>query len=149
MADAHDLIVIGGNAGGLSAAVFARRSGLDRVTVLEPGTTLALPGVAGEFGLDVSYGETVVSVELQDDDLVVTTHRQCYRSRAVLVALRSPIEDWAPDIPTVTGERVHIDEIPSPANDVDVLVIGHTDQAVELTVRLPTSAPASCWPQAG
>ena len=52
------------------------------------------------------------------------------------MALRSPIEDWAPDIPTVTGERVHIDEIPSPANDVDVLVIGHTDQAVELTVRL-------------
>jgi len=136
MADAHDLIVIGGNAGGLSAAVFARRSGLDRVTVLEPGTTLALPGVAGEFGLDVSYGETVVSVELQDDDLVVTTHRQCYRSRAVLVALRSPIENWAPDIPTVTGDRVHIDEIPSPANDVDVLVVGHTDQAVELTVRL-------------
>ena len=34
MADAHDLIVIGGNAGGLSAAVFARRSGLGRVTVL-------------------------------------------------------------------------------------------------------------------
>ena len=57
------------------------------ITLREPS-----PGVAGEFGLDVSYGETVVSVELQDDDLVVTTHRQCYRSRAVPVALRDDLD---------------------------------------------------------
>lgn len=136
MADAHDLIVIGGNAGGLSAAVFARQSGLERVTVLERGSTLALPGVAGEHGLDVSYGETVTSIDVDGDDLVVTTRRQSYRSRAVLVALRTSIEGWQPPIPVSGGERIHIDEIPSPANDIDVLVVGFTDHAVELTVRL-------------
>lgn len=138
MSDSHDLIVIGGNAGGLSAAVFARRSGLDRVAVLEPGSTLALPGVAGEHGLDVSYGETVASVDLDagTDDLVVSTGRQTFRARAVLVALRTSIDGWTPPIPTVDTDRVHVDEVPSPANDVDVLVVGHTDQAVELTVRL-------------
>jgi len=52
MAEAHDLIVIGGNAGGLSAAVFARRSGLERVTVLERGATLALPGVAVDVEIE-------------------------------------------------------------------------------------------------
>lgn len=136
MTTTHDLIVIGGNAGGLSAAVFARRSGLDRVAVIERGSNLALPGVAGEHGLDVSYGETVTAVDLDGDDLVVTTSRQTYRSRGVLVALRTSDEAWAPPIDTITGDRVHVDRIPSPANDVDVLVIGHTDHAVELTVRL-------------
>ncbi len=136
MAEAHDLIVIGGNAGGLSAAVFARQSGLERVTVLERGATLALPGVAGEHGLEVAYGETVTSVDVDGEDLVVATRRQSYRSRAVLVALRTSVEGWSPSIPSVGGDRVHIDRIPTPANDVDVLVVGHTDHAVELTVRL-------------
>ena len=97
MADAHDLIVIGERRRPLGRGVLPS-GGLDRHRA-RTRNHLALPGVAGGFGHDVSYGETVVSVELQDDDLVVTTHRQCYRSRAVLVALRSPIEDWAPDIP--------------------------------------------------
>lgn len=136
MTDLHDLIVIGGNAGGLSAAVFARESGLERVAVLERGTTLALPGVAGEHGLDVGYGETVTSIDLDGDDLVVTSDRRSRRARAVLVALRTSTVDWTPPVKTVTSDRIHIDKIPEPANDVDVLVIGHTDHAVELTVRL-------------
>jgi ferredoxin--NADP+ reductase len=136
MTDLHDLIVIGGNAGGLSAAVFARESGLERVAVLERGTTLALPGVAGEHGLDVGYGETVTAIDLDGDDLVVTSDRRRRRARAVLVALRTSTVDWTPPVKTVTSDRIHIDKIPEPANDVDVLVIGHTDHAVELTVRL-------------
>lgn len=136
MAGIQDLIVIGGNAGGLSAAVVARQSGLERVTVLERGASLALPGVAGEHGLEVAYGETVTSVDVDGDDLVVTTRRQTYRSRGVLVALRTSVEGWVPSIPTPDSDRIHVDAIPEPANDVDVLVVGHTDHAVELTVRL-------------
>src|SRR5699024_11069189 len=115
---------------------FARRSGLERVVVLERGSELALPGVAGEHGLDVSYGETVTSVDADGDDLVVTTSRRTYSSRAVLVASRTSIDGWRPQIPAIDGDRVHIDSLPTPANDVDVLVVGHTDHAVELTVRL-------------
>lgn len=136
MTTSHDLIVVGGNAGGLSAAVFARQSGLERVAVLERGSTLALPGVAGEHGLDVSYGETVTSVDLDGDTVVVATSRQTYRSHAVLVALRTTDTSWTPPISTVSSPRIHVDELPDPANDVDVLVVGHTDHAVELTVRL-------------
>jgi len=150
VADQHDLVIIGGNAGGLSAAVTARESGLERVAVLERGTSLALPGVAGEYGLEVSYGETVTSVDLDADvggdaedsgtgdggGLIVTTRRQSYRTRSVLVALRTSLEGWTPPIPVADGTHIHVDEIPEQANDVDVLVIGYTDHAVELTVRL-------------
>lgn len=136
MTQTHDLIVIGGNAGGLSAAVFARESGLERVAVLERGTTLALPGVAGEHGLDVGYGETVTAIDIDGDDLVVTSDRQTRRAHAVLVALRTTNTDWTPPVKVATSERVLVDTLPSPVNDVDVLVIGHTDHAVELTVRL-------------
>lgn len=131
-----DLLVIGGNAGGLSAAVYARQSGLARVTVVERGANVAFPDVLGEHGLDVSYGETVTAIDVEDDLVVVTSSRQRYVTRACLVALRTSDDGWTPTVTTITGDRVHIDQLPSPANDVDVLVVGHTDHAVELTVAL-------------
>ncbi len=132
-----DLVVIGGNAGGLSTAVAARRAGLDRVRVLEPGRAMALPGVVGENGLDAAYGETVTAIELDGDDLVVRTARQAYRTRAVLVAQRQPAGAWTPPVPSTTnGGRVTVDTLPEHPADEDVLVVGFTDHAVELTAAL-------------
>lgn len=131
-----DLVVIGGNAGGLSTAVAARRAGLDRVRVLEPGRAMALPGVVGEHGLDAAYGETVTAIDLDGDDLVVRTSRQAYRTRAVLVAQRRAAGDWTPPVPNAADGRVTVDALPEHPADEDVLVVGFTDHAVELTAAL-------------
>ncbi len=131
-----DLVVIGGNAGGLSTAVAARRAGLDRVRVLEAGTAMALPGVVGEHGLDAAYGETVTAIDLDGEDLVVTTGRQSYRTRAVLVAQRQAAGTWTPSVPHPTNSRIAVDTLPEHPADQDVLVVGFADHAVELTAAL-------------
>ncbi len=132
----HDLVVVGGNAGGLSAAVFARECGVQRVSILEPGTALGFPDVVGPSRLDVGYGEQVTSIELDGDDLVVSTGRRQYRTRAVLVAERTARPDWEPPVPIVESDRVLVDRLPDHPSDADVLVVGHTDHAVELAVTL-------------
>ena len=49
---AYDLVVIGGNAGGLSVAVALQQSGLSRVRILEETSAVAFPELVGEFQLD-------------------------------------------------------------------------------------------------
>jgi len=132
----HDLVVVGGNAGGLSAAVFARECGVQRVTILEPGTALGFPDVVGPHRLEVGYGESVSAIDADGDVLVVTTAHRSYRTRAVLVAERTARTDWTPPVPVVESDRVLVDRIPDHPSDTDVLVVGHTDHAVELAVTL-------------
>ena len=145
---AYDLVIFGGNAGGLSVAVSSQRSGLSRVRIIEPGSAVVFPELVGEQQLDVGYGETIRSIDVvgtpQDDgttgtdgaDLVVTTDRLSYRTRAVLIAQRAETTDWVPPITTVTSDRVLVDRVPDTAVDDDVLVIGHTDHAVEIASAL-------------
>ena len=143
-----DLVVIGGNAGGLSAAVEVRRRGLERVRVLEPGTSVAFPELPGRHGLDVGYGETVRSIDVDGDDLVVKSDRGSYRARAVVVAERGPQPDWTPPVPAYSGDRILIDRVPERPSGADVLVVGRTDHAVELTAAL-TEAGSSVVLAAG
>ena len=143
-----DLVVIGGNAGGLSAAVEVRRRGLERVRVLEPGTSVAFPELPGRHGLDVGYGETVRSIDADGDDLVVKSDRGTYRARAVVVAERGPQPDWTPPVPAYSGDRILIDRVPERPSGADVLVVGRTDHAVELTAAL-TEAGSSVVLAAG
>ena len=136
MNTALDLLVIGGNAGGLSAAAFARQCGLQRVRVIEPGASVAFPDVLGQEGLEVGYGETVSAIDETDGVLTVTSNRATYAARAVLVAQRITDASWTPKVSTISSDRIHVDQVPEHLNDVDVLVVGHTDHAVELTVRI-------------
>ncbi len=130
----YDLVVIGGTAGGLSVAASTRRGGLGLVRVLEQTHSVALPDLVGENELDVGYGETVTSVDVDGSDLLVTTNKQVYRSRACLVGTRGPLTDWRPPIEVPESDRVHIDLVPLDVHDLDVLVVGFTDHAVELAV---------------
>ena len=136
MSENHELIVIGGSAGGLSAAVVARRCGVQRIQILERGTAVAFPDVLGSTGLDVGYGEAVQSIDLDGDDIVVVTARRTYRSRAVLVAERTSDASWVPPVKHLNSDRVLIDVLPEGAKDADVLVVGHTDHAVEVAAGL-------------
>ena len=129
----YDLVVIGGTAGGLSVAISSLRSGLALVRVLEATHAVTFPELVGENELDVGYGETVVSIELSEGGVCVTSNKQQYRTRACLVAERGPQPRWKPPIPVPNLPCIGIDALPRHPENDDVLIVGYTDHAVELT----------------
>ncbi len=135
----YDLVVVGGSAGGLSTAISLQRAGLDRIRILESGSAVAFPDLVGEHQLDIGFGELVERIDTidagnggGDTQLVVDTNRLSYRTRAVLVADRHHQPGWSPPIELPSTDRVHADEVEL-GNDLDVLVVGASDHAVELT----------------
>ncbi|MCB1257069.1 MAG: hypothetical protein KDB26_08190 [Microthrixaceae bacterium] len=143
----YDLVIFGGNAAGLSLAISSQRSGLKRIRIIEPGSSVAFPELVGEERLDVGFGETLKSVERDQSadvpsdgtppfDLVVTTSKGVYRTSAVVIAERSKSSDWQLPANISLGERILVDSLPENPIDQDILVIGHTDHAVELATRL-------------
>ena len=138
---AYDLVIIGGNAAGLSVAVALQQAGLQRVRILEAGSALAFPELVGEHQLDVGYGEPATAVDATVDAtggtvIAVTTGKHTYTARACVVAQRAGAEGWTPTVTTVASDRILVNQLPDFAADEDVLVIGYTDRAVELTARL-------------
>ena len=143
----YDLVILGGTAGGLSVAISSRRSGIEKVRVVEPGDQVAFPELVPENRLDIGYGENPVSIVLADPEvdgtdadlahhnLVVTTDRHVYRTRGVLVALRETDPAWEPPISIPASERVLIDRLPTHPADEDILIIGASDNAVELVAQ--------------
>ena len=129
----YDLVVIGGTAGGLSVAISSLRSGLPLVRVLEAAHAVTFPDLVGENDLDVGYGDTVLSIETDKGVLLVTSNKRQYRTRACLVAERGPLPHWSPPIPVPDLSCIGIDSLPSHPENHDVLVVGYTDHAVELT----------------
>jgi len=133
----YDLVILGGTAGGLSVAISSQRSGIDDVRIVEPGDSVAFPELVGENRLDIGYGEQPRSVDVDGDsgDLVVTTDRHVYRSRGVLVSQRETDPAWNPPIPVPELDRVHVGELPEHVADQDILIIGTSDQTVELVAE--------------
>ncbi len=140
----YDLVIIGGTAGGLSVAISARRSGIEDVRIVEAGTTVAFPELVPENQLDIGYGESPVSIEVdptadQGDepaaDLLITTTRHVYRARGVLVAERETDPSWTPPIPVPESDRVHVGQLPDHVADRDILIVGTSDQTVELVAQ--------------
>ncbi len=131
---AYDLVIVGGSAGGLSVAVSSLRSGLASIRVVEPGNAVVFPELVGDNQLDVGYGETVESIDVigSSGDLAVNTNRLSYRTKAVLVAERHPVDGWRPPMPVPDSDRIHLGVAPE-VGDQDVLVVGYTDHAIELT----------------
>ncbi|MFT5201170.1 MAG: thioredoxin reductase, partial [Candidatus Aldehydirespiratoraceae bacterium] len=90
----YDLVIIGGNAGGLSVAISSLRSGIERVRIIEPGHEVAFPELVPENNLDVGFGEQVESIDRDGDDIVVVTDHHTYRARGCLVAQRVSDPAW-------------------------------------------------------
>jgi len=134
-ASRYDLVIVGGNAGGLSVAISSLRSGIASVRIIEPGHEVAFPELVPENELDIAYGETVESIDADGADIVVTTDHHTYRARGCLVAVRASDPDWTPPIPVPVSDRVHVDELPPDLGDQDILVVGFTDNAVEIVAR--------------
>ena len=119
----------------MSAAISLRRAGLASVRIVEQGHAVAFPELVGPDEIDVAYGETIEKIDLADDLLVVTTSKRVYRSQACLVSHRHRQPDWEPPTNTYRGDRILIDRLPDVLADTDLLVVGDSDQAVELTVQ--------------
>jgi len=135
---AYDLVVVGGNSGGLSVAIAAQGGGLGRVRILEPSSAVAYTELIGEHQLDVGFGETVESIDAAGDgELEVTTTKGVYRARACVVAHRTNVGNsvWTPPIDASLSERILVDRFSGQLVDQDILIVGHTDHAVELTSK--------------
>jgi len=139
----YDLVIVGGTAGGLSVAISSLRSGLEQVRIVESGSAIAFPELVGQERLDVGYGETVSSIDVGDSGdsgdqplLRVVTDGRNYQAKAVMIARRMDPTDWKPSIPTPDSDRVLVDRCPEGVDDQDILVVGSTDHAVELTAML-------------
>lgn len=130
----YDLVIVGGTAAGLSVAISARRSGIDSVRIVEPLDHVAFPELVAPNLLDIGYGEAPVSIDVVPgtDELQITTDHRSYRARGCFVAQRVSDPNWVADIPIPDNDRVHVDVIPDDVAEKDVLIIGHTDNAVEL-----------------
>ncbi len=136
---AYDLVVIGGNAGGLSVAVALQQSGLSRVRILEETSAVAFPELVGEFQLDVGYGETISAIDVVGENIAITTAKHVYTCRACVIAERAEVTGWVPPLKTVTSARILVGQLPHSSIDEDILVIGQSDHAVELTASLAAS----------
>lgn len=135
----YDLIVIGGNAGGLSVAISSLRSGLTRVRVIEPGNEVAFPELVPENQVEVGYGEQLQSIDAADGIVTVTTDQRTYNTRGVLLAQRHRDPAWTPPIDVSLGKNVTVDELPAWLNDQDILVVGYTNHAAELVAKAAAS----------
>lgn len=133
---AYDLVIIGGTAGALSVAISSQRSGLGLIRNVVPGNTVAFPTLIGEEQLDVGYGETVTSVDCEGSTLTVTTSKQTYTTRAVMVGSRPENASWNLPLPIPESERIHVGTQPDDVEDLDILVVGATDHAVELATTM-------------
>jgi ferredoxin--NADP+ reductase len=135
---AYDLVVVGGNSGGLSVAIAAQSGGLGRVRILEPSSAVAYTELIGEHQLDVGFGETVESIDVAPGgELEITTTKGVYRARSCVVAHRTNVGNsvWTPPIDASLSERVIVDRFSGQLVDQDILIVGHSDHAVEMTSK--------------
>ena len=134
---AYDLVVVGGSSGGLSVAIATQGGGLSRVRILEPTSAVAYTDLIGEHQLDVGFGETVEEIDVAGDELQVTTNKGTYLARACVVAHRTNVgnSDWTPPVDASLSDRVLVDRLSGQLVDQDILVVGHTDHAVELAAK--------------
>ncbi|HLJ07450.1 MAG TPA: NAD(P)-binding domain-containing protein [Acidimicrobiia bacterium] len=135
---AYDLVVVGGNSGGLSVAIAAQSGGLGRVRILEPSSAVAYTDLIGEHQLDVGFGETVESIDVAPGDkLEITTTKGVYRARSCVVAHRTNVGNsvWTPPIDAALSERVIVDRFSGQLVDQDILIVGHSDHAVEMASK--------------
>ena len=165
-ADTLDLLIVGGGAGGLAAAVHAAADGL-RTWVLDrsiaggslrdlvrvetvPGFPVGLSGAeladraaaqAKRFGAEIRSGTEVISLRAQGCTRVVDlADGSSVASRSVLVAPGTDSPELpVPGLRELLGSGVHLglpEQIPAAVRDRDVVVTGELAGVAEAALRL-------------
>ena len=138
---AYNLVIVGSHATAVSVAISSQRSELGLVRILAPGTSVAFPTMVGAEQLDVGYGEPVSSIDVSgagddNDHLVVTSAKQTYLTRAVIITRAGIDTAWQPSIAVPDTPRIHVGTVPTLVHEQDVLVVGNDDAAVERVAEL-------------
>ncbi len=134
----YDLVIIGGSVGALSVAIAFQEAGLERVRVIgqeDAGqeNVIAFPELVPEHQLEVGYGERLISVDHDGSDVVVTTDKRTYVTTGCLVGGLHRSPSYEAPVSVELSDRVTIDTLPENLSDSDILVIGYTNHAVEIT----------------
>jgi len=135
----HDLVVIGGTLAGLSTAIEAKESGLEKVLLLERGEAVIQPEIVGQHALSVEYQAPVHRLSvLEDGRLLVETPRLVTTTRVALMAESPGGDSILPvfDLPPSLKERLHSGSLPSNISDKDILVVGRGEWAADTTLTL-------------
>jgi ferredoxin--NADP+ reductase len=138
VSDRFDLIVSGGTLAGLSTAIQAKEAGLKRVLLLEAAEEVALPEMIGHHALEVHYQERIEAVGPAATGVEVTTGSATYEGTALVVADHSDVPLSRPpyEVPVNLAGRIHAGTVPRDPRDLDVLVIGANELAVEWSLQL-------------
>jgi ferredoxin--NADP+ reductase len=133
-----NIIVIGGSPAGLSIAYEAKRAGLDRVLVLEPGDRVTPAAIVGRSGLDVRFQSPVTGIDPRDDVVLIETATEAFSTRVLVDATRIDAPGPPPAIPIAAKlrDRVGAGIDAADHRDLDVLVVGNGERAVAIAVKL-------------
>lgn len=132
----YDVIVVGASPSGLSVALQLGDAGLERVRVVESRTQTGLSAIAKERGVDLSLGETVLGVDVDDDGvLIVSSTLGTYATSHCVLAVLGVAGGGVDPAGAPAGGRVHHDAMPALVAHDDVLVVGATDWAIELAAQ--------------
>jgi ferredoxin/flavodoxin---NADP+ reductase len=135
--DEVDLLVVGEGASGLVASILAGAPEPVSVRVIERAAeSVARHLFATEY--EVSVGETVLRVERARDRVRILTDRAEYSARCCVFMDRAR-EMFMPPVAASVATRVSVGQIPEEADGVDVLVVGATEKAVELSWNAVTA----------
>ncbi len=132
MALMYDLIVVGASPTGLSLAIDAQRSGLNRVRVLERTETASPVEAIGRYHLSVRFGAEVVRAEpLRDGGVVVETETESFSARLAVFVDEPRLAGLPVDVAPALAARIHVGTAEGvDLNDQDVLVVGEGDTVV-------------------
>jgi len=138
VSDRIDLIVSGGTLAGLSTAIQAKEAGVGRVLLLEAGEGVAVPELVGHHALEVRFQEKVEAVAPGPAGVVVTTRAAIYQGGALVVAdhFNAPFARPSYGVPAGLAGRIHFGTVPRDPRDLDVLVVGANELAVEWSLQL-------------
>ncbi len=131
----YDLIVIGGTVGGVSTAILLGQAGVDRIRIIESGDSISFPELVPQHRLEVGYGERPETIDVSDGHVVIKTSERTYVASACLVAEMHLDPDFTTPSGFALGDKVTINTLPDRLSNSDVLVIGHTNHAVEVVGR--------------
>ncbi len=129
------LLVVGGTPAGLSVAIEAQESGLSDVVVLEPGASVVVPDLIGQHAIDIRYRERLQSLTTSDIGVEAITSAGRYHAQAVALA-GHVIEVGSMPVQAGLADRVHQGTVPREPRDLDVLVVGSGELAVEWGMQL-------------
>ncbi|NIA23464.1 MAG: thioredoxin-disulfide reductase [Proteobacteria bacterium] len=163
--DTYDLIIIGGGPAGLTAAIYARRSGLSTL-VVEPlitGGNIAstekvdnwpgdADGVSGEnlavrftkhaerFGTEFSYDD-ITEINLSGNEKVIKAGNKTFKAKAIIIATGThPREINVPGEKEYKGHGIsYCATCDAPFfKDKDIIVIGAGNSSIEESIYLLT-----------